>query len=164
MEEGQAPSALDLTVATALVLGGEGRGVRPLVAKHCDFRAAIPMAHAGVASLNVSLAAGVLLCGNAPALTVEEELAGWREAIAEHDLGFTVDDIGRVVFDDALCRADELGRRGDQRIVTAAFQVAPEEQGQSDEGHDRREQQRGQQFAVERPPDHGHERADTPGA
>lgn len=61
MEGGVAPSALDLTVPTAVVLGAEGRGLRPLVAKHCDFRASIPMAADGVASLNVSVAAGVLL-------------------------------------------------------------------------------------------------------
>ena len=58
---GVAPAALDLTVPTALVLGAEGRGLRPLVEKHCDFRACIPMAADGVASLNVSVAAGVLL-------------------------------------------------------------------------------------------------------
>lgn len=44
----------------ALVLGGEGGGVRPLVLRGCDFRASIPMAP-GVDSLNVSVAAGVAL-------------------------------------------------------------------------------------------------------
>lgn len=58
---GVAPAALDLTVPTAFVLGAEGRGLRPLVAKHCDFRVSIPMAASGIASLNVSVAAGVLL-------------------------------------------------------------------------------------------------------
>jgi len=44
----------------ALVVGGEGEGLRPLVRRACDFEAAIPMA-AGVESLNVSVAAGVAL-------------------------------------------------------------------------------------------------------
>jgi 23S rRNA (guanosine2251-2'-O)-methyltransferase len=52
---------LDLTGPMALVLGAEGEGVRPLVAKTCDLHALIPMAAAGVGSLNVSVAAGVAL-------------------------------------------------------------------------------------------------------
>lgn len=44
----------------ALVLGSEGRGIRPLVRKHCDFLISIPM-RGRVASLNVSVAAGVIL-------------------------------------------------------------------------------------------------------
>jgi 23S rRNA (guanosine2251-2'-O)-methyltransferase len=42
----------------ALIVGGEGEGIRPLVARACDFRAVIPMA-AGVESLNVGVAAGI---------------------------------------------------------------------------------------------------------
>lgn len=45
---------------SAIVLGGEGRGLHEHVAKRCDFRVSIPMA-GGVASLNVSVAAGVVL-------------------------------------------------------------------------------------------------------
>jgi 23S rRNA (guanosine2251-2'-O)-methyltransferase len=45
---------------TAIVLGGEGRGLHEHVAKRCDFLVRIPMA-GGVASLNVSVAAGVML-------------------------------------------------------------------------------------------------------
>jgi 23S rRNA (guanosine2251-2'-O)-methyltransferase len=44
-----------------LVLGGEGSGVRPLVAKHCDFHAIIPMARAAIGSFNVSVAAAIAL-------------------------------------------------------------------------------------------------------
>jgi len=54
-------AALDLVGPLALVLGAEGSGVRPLVAKTCDFHALIPMAAEGVGSLNVSVAAGVAL-------------------------------------------------------------------------------------------------------
>jgi len=51
---------LDFTAPTAIVLGGEGRGLHEQVAKHCDFRVRIPMS-GGVASLNVSVAAGIVL-------------------------------------------------------------------------------------------------------
>lgn len=44
----------------ALVVGGEGEGLRPLVRRTCDFEAALPMA-AGVESLNVSVATGIAL-------------------------------------------------------------------------------------------------------
>jgi 23S rRNA (guanosine2251-2'-O)-methyltransferase len=53
--------ALDARAPLALVLGSEGSGVRRLVRKVCDFAAAIPMAGAGVGSLNVSVAAGAAL-------------------------------------------------------------------------------------------------------
>jgi len=46
------------------VLGGEGKGLHQTTARHCDFLVRIPMAGAGgagVASLNVSVAAGVVL-------------------------------------------------------------------------------------------------------
>lgn len=49
----------DLTGGAALVLGAEGRGVRPLVRRTCDLTIAIPLAP-GVESLNVSVAAAVL--------------------------------------------------------------------------------------------------------
>ncbi len=45
---------------TAIVLGGEGKGLHEGVQKHCDVVVRIPMAGA-VSSLNVSVAAGVVL-------------------------------------------------------------------------------------------------------
>ena len=50
----------DLTGGVALVFGAEGKGVRPLVRKTCDAAISIPLAP-GVESLNVSVAAAVLL-------------------------------------------------------------------------------------------------------
>ncbi len=45
---------------SALVLGGEGRGLHRLVAENCDTLIKIPM-HGKIESLNVSVAAGVIL-------------------------------------------------------------------------------------------------------
>jgi 23S rRNA (guanosine2251-2'-O)-methyltransferase len=50
----------DLGSGAALVLGAEGRGVRPLVRRTCDASVSIPLAD-GVESLNVSIAAALLL-------------------------------------------------------------------------------------------------------
>ncbi len=59
-EPGELPWAIDFTVPTALVLGAEGRGLRPLVARSCDRAVCVPMA-GQVASLNVSAAGAILL-------------------------------------------------------------------------------------------------------
>jgi 23S rRNA (guanosine2251-2'-O)-methyltransferase len=50
----------DLSGGIAFVFGAEGKGLRPLVRKTCDAAVSIPLA-GNVASLNVSVAAAVLL-------------------------------------------------------------------------------------------------------
>ena len=51
---------MDLTGAIALVMGSEGKGLRDLTERSCDFLVSIPMSEA-VESLNVSVATGVML-------------------------------------------------------------------------------------------------------
>ncbi len=50
----------DLTGAVCLVIGNEEKGLRPLVAKQCDFSVTIPMP-GSLDSLNASVAAGISL-------------------------------------------------------------------------------------------------------
>ena len=60
---GEAPESVyrqDFTGNVALVIGGEGEGIRLLVRKKCDVLVAIPL-KGGVNSLNASVAGGVLL-------------------------------------------------------------------------------------------------------
>jgi 23S rRNA (guanosine2251-2'-O)-methyltransferase len=52
---------VEFTAPTAIVLGGEGKGLHEHVSKHCDYLVRIPMQPGGVASLNVSVASGVML-------------------------------------------------------------------------------------------------------
>jgi len=52
--------ALDLVGPTALVLGSEAEGIRPLVRRTCDLSAKVPMSGA-IDSLSVSAAAAVAL-------------------------------------------------------------------------------------------------------
>jgi 23S rRNA (guanosine2251-2'-O)-methyltransferase len=56
----QAPWDVDLTGPTVLVLGGEGKGIRPRVASACDGLIALPQ-QGQTASLNVSAAAAALI-------------------------------------------------------------------------------------------------------
>ena len=51
---------LEFPAPTAVVVGGEGKGLRRLTAEQCDHLVSIPMAGA-VSSLNVAVAAGILL-------------------------------------------------------------------------------------------------------
>jgi 23S rRNA (guanosine2251-2'-O)-methyltransferase len=51
---------IDYRPGTAIVIGGEGRGVSDLVKKNCDFLASIPM-KGKISSLNASVAAAVVL-------------------------------------------------------------------------------------------------------
>jgi 23S rRNA (guanosine2251-2'-O)-methyltransferase len=57
---GQPPWSADLTGPVCLVLGSEGEGLRPLVARACDVLVSVPM-RGSVGSLNVA-AAGAALC------------------------------------------------------------------------------------------------------
>lgn len=59
-EADAAPWSVDLTGPTVLVLGGEGKGLRPRVAQSCDGLVALPR-RGTVESLNVSAAATALL-------------------------------------------------------------------------------------------------------
>jgi len=59
-EAEQAPWEVDLKGSTVLVLGGEGKGLRPRVASACDGLVALPQ-RGHVGSLNVSAAATALL-------------------------------------------------------------------------------------------------------
>jgi 23S rRNA (guanosine2251-2'-O)-methyltransferase len=60
-EQAQPIDRIDGKLPLVLVLGAEGHGVRPLVAKNCDFHAIIPMAGDAVGSFNVSVAAALAL-------------------------------------------------------------------------------------------------------
>ena len=59
VQGGRAPWEVDLSGPICLVLGGEGPGLRPLVAKGCDFLVSIPMP-GKIGSLNVGAAAAIL--------------------------------------------------------------------------------------------------------
>jgi 23S rRNA (guanosine2251-2'-O)-methyltransferase len=50
----------DLTGPVAIVIGGEEKGMRPLVKKHCDFLMSIPQT-GQVNSLNASVAGAVVM-------------------------------------------------------------------------------------------------------
>jgi 23S rRNA (guanosine2251-2'-O)-methyltransferase len=56
----QSHTGVSYTFPTVIVLGGEGKGLHEHTRKHCDHLVRIPM-HGRIASLNVSVAAGVVL-------------------------------------------------------------------------------------------------------
>lgn len=58
--EGTPIGQVDCTVPLAVVVGAEGKGVRPSLSKRCDFQVSIPMAR-GFDSLNASVATGIFL-------------------------------------------------------------------------------------------------------
>ena len=50
----------DLSVPLAIVIGGEGKGIRPLVKKHCDYLVSIPQT-IQINSLNASAAGAIVM-------------------------------------------------------------------------------------------------------
>ncbi len=59
-DDGQSIYQTDLTGPVCIVIGNEEKGIRPLVAKQCDFKITIPM-QGELDSLNASVAAGITL-------------------------------------------------------------------------------------------------------
>ena len=59
--EGKPAWSVVINAPMVLVIGSEGYGMRPLVKEHCDEIVAIPQSERGVASLNASCAASILL-------------------------------------------------------------------------------------------------------
>jgi 23S rRNA (guanosine2251-2'-O)-methyltransferase len=57
--DGKSIKGMDFNCSVVLVLGGEAKGIRPLVKKKCDFLITIPLA-GDFDSLNVSVAAGII--------------------------------------------------------------------------------------------------------
>lgn len=58
---GEPCDRVDLTGPICLVVGSEGKGLRPLTRERCDRLVAIPMSGQGVGSLSASAAASILL-------------------------------------------------------------------------------------------------------
>jgi 23S rRNA (guanosine2251-2'-O)-methyltransferase len=59
-EGGQLYSGLDYQGPIGIVIGGEGKGIREGLLRHCDYQVSIPM-KGRVESLNVSVAVGILV-------------------------------------------------------------------------------------------------------
>ncbi|MCX5835658.1 MAG: 23S rRNA (guanosine(2251)-2'-O)-methyltransferase RlmB [Deltaproteobacteria bacterium] len=59
-EKGQNMRTMDYMENIAVVMGSEGKGIRPLIRKKCDFLLSVPM-RGKIDSLNVSVAAGIIL-------------------------------------------------------------------------------------------------------
>ena len=60
-EAEQSFTDFDFSQPSALVIGGEARGLRRLIRETCDLRVRIPMARREVGSFNASVAAGLVL-------------------------------------------------------------------------------------------------------
>lgn len=59
-EAAQSIYQTDFKGPVCLVIGGEGKGIRALVRRQCDFLVSIPM-HGGMESLNASIAAAIIM-------------------------------------------------------------------------------------------------------
>jgi 23S rRNA (guanosine2251-2'-O)-methyltransferase len=59
-EAGKSYTEIDSSGATAIVIGSEGKGIRPLVREKCDYLVRIPM-RGKVSSLNASVAGALLM-------------------------------------------------------------------------------------------------------
>ncbi len=59
-EGGHSLYSMDLTVPMAVIIGGEEKGLRPLVKKQCDYLVSVPQSDT-IGSLNASVCAGVML-------------------------------------------------------------------------------------------------------
>jgi TrmH family RNA methyltransferase len=75
---GRGPAAVDLTLPTLLLLGHEGAGLTADVLQHATSQVTLPM-RAGVESLNVSMAAALLLDE-----ARRQRQAGGRETVHNH--------------------------------------------------------------------------------
>ena len=60
LEGGKPLAQVDLTGNLVLVVGSEGKGIRPLIKKTCDQLVSIPMS-GNIESLNVSVATAISL-------------------------------------------------------------------------------------------------------
>jgi len=105
---------VDCTRPVALVVGGEGKGIRRLVREHCDHLVSLPLfGHVG--SLNVSVAAGIALYevirqrGLTPsharpiparAVPASAHVVGPAADDAEHDPGASVGQLAARAFDE----------------------------------------------------------------
>ncbi|MBU0485975.1 MAG: 23S rRNA (guanosine(2251)-2'-O)-methyltransferase RlmB [Proteobacteria bacterium] len=59
-EKGQSLYETDFTGPTCLIIGGENKGMRPLIKEQCDFLVTIPM-KGELDSLNAAVAAGIII-------------------------------------------------------------------------------------------------------
>jgi 23S rRNA (guanosine2251-2'-O)-methyltransferase len=112
--------AVDYRRPLALVLGGEGRGMRRLVREHCDHLVALPL-FGHVASLNVSVAAGIALY----------EVIRQRGSIPSHVRPIPsrpADGVRRVVGPGPEDGEHDPGSRGHARMDVEPFD--------DEEGHD----------------------------